>query len=170
MFARYSNIITWIILTLCWLVWWRTVYLVSPYLCYIFLYHHFTIWPFHHPPFDHFTIATLHSFMNFSYDLIRNYSGKMPKLIQKYQGSDKSLLCQFSGVECIKGMEVFQVPSLAVSHFPPFNIFQDHPNKVERKGLEQKKKNLMNYIFGNFDLMMWWEAKARSGTTTWPFE
>ena len=25
-------------------------------------------------------------------------------------------------------------------------------------------------IFGNFDLMMWWEAKARSGSTIFPFE
>ena len=25
-------------------------------------------------------------------------------------------------------------------------------------------------IFGNFDLLMWWEAKARTVSTTYPFE
>ena len=25
-------------------------------------------------------------------------------------------------------------------------------------------------IFGNFDLMLWWKAKAISGSTTYPFE
>ena len=48
--------------------------------------------------------------MTVAYDLIRNYSGKRSKLIQKYQGSDEALLCQFLKVEFIKGVWLFQVP------------------------------------------------------------
>ena len=39
-----------------------------------------TITPFHHSP--------LHHFIHFAYNHIHNYSGKMSKLIQKYQGSE----------------------------------------------------------------------------------
>ena len=80
------------------------------------------------------------------------------------------LLCEFSKVELIKGGEVFQVPSWDVRYFASFKIFQEHPNEVERKGLAHKKKNLMLSIFGQFDLMMWWEAKVRSYTTSYQFE
>ena len=79
----------------------------------------------------------------------------MSILIQKYQGSEEALLCEFSKIELIKGGEVFQVPSWAVSHFGFFKSCQEHPNEVERKGLTQKNKNLMLSIFGHFDLMMW---------------
>ena len=65
---------------------------------------------------------------------------------------------------------MFQVTSWAVIHFPSFNNFQNNPNEVELKGLAQKKKNFMLYIFGHFGLMIWWEAKARSGNPTYPFE
>ena len=30
--------------------------------------------------------------------------------------------------------------------------------------------NLMLSTFGHFDLIMWWESKARSGSTTYPYE
>ena len=46
-----------------------------------------TITPFHHSP--------LHHFINFSYYHIRNYSGEMSKLIQKYQEYEEDLLCEF---------------------------------------------------------------------------
>ena len=61
--------------------------------------------------------------------------GKMSKFIQKYQGSDEDLLCQFSEVELIKRVGVLQVPSWDVSHFPSFNIFQDNTNEETLKGL-----------------------------------
>ena len=67
-------------------------------------------------------------------------------------------------------MYLFQVPSWKVSHFPPFKTFQEYPSEGERKWLEQKKNNIINYIFGHFDLMLWWEAKVISGFTTYPFE
>ena len=63
-----------------------------------------------------------------------------------------------------------QVPSWVVRNFPSFNIFLDDPNEGERKGLVQKKKNLVDYIFGDFDIMMWWEFMAREGSTAYPFE
>ena len=156
MFARSSKKITWIILTFCSLVWWRTAVTVNPYLFQYF------ISPFHHSP--------LHHFIHFEYYYIPNYSGKMSKLIQKYQGSEEALLCEFAKVELIKGGEMFRVPSWAVSHFGSFKSCQEHPNEVEQKGLAQKNKNLMLSIFGHFDLMMWWEAKAISSSTTYPFE
>ena len=62
------------------------------------------------------------------------------------------------------------MPLWSVIHFPSFNSLQWHTNEVERKGLAKNIKNLMLSIFGNFELMMWWETKARSGPTTYPFE
>ena len=62
------------------------------------------------------------------------------------------------------------MPLWAVSHFPTFNSFQEHTNEVEQKQLAQKKKNFVNYIFGHFYQMLWWESKARSGSTTYSFE
>ena len=159
MFARSSKRITWIIITLCSLVRRRTVVPVSPYLFQYFI-----------PPLHHFTISPLHHLIHFAYYHIRNYSGKMFKLIQKYQGSEEALLCELPKVKLIKGGEMFQVPSCSVSHLPSFKIWQEHPNEVERKGLEQKKKNLMLSIFGHFDLMVWWKAKEIPGFTTYPFE
>ena len=53
---------------------------------------------------------------------------------------------------------------------PSFKSFQEDPNEGERKGLAQKKKNLINFIFGCFELMLLWEAKEISGSTTYPFE
>ena len=79
----------------------------------------------------------------------------MSKLIQKYEGSEEALFYEFEKFELIKGGEVFQVPSWDVSHFASFKSCQEHPDEVERKGLSQKKKNLMFSIFGHFDLMMW---------------
>ena len=77
-------------------------------------------------------------------------------MIQKYQGSEEALLCEFAKYELIEGREVFQVPSWAVSHLASFKSFQERPNEVEWKGLVQKKKNLMLSIFDNFYLMMSW--------------
>ena len=94
----------------------------------------------------------------------------MSKLIQKYQGSEEALLCEFAKFELIKGGEVFQLPSWSVSHLTSFNIFQEYPNGVERKGLDQKNKNTILSIFGNLDLIMWWKSKAISGSNTYPFE
>ena len=115
---------------------------------------HFSIFPF-----CQFTIAPLYHFIHFAYYLIRNYSGKMYKLIQKYQGSEEALLCQFGKSELIKGGEVFKVYSWAMRNFPSFKICQDHSNEVEWEGLAQNKNNLMLSIFGRFGLILWWEAR-----------
>ena len=90
----------------------------------------------------------------------------MSKLIQKYQVSEEDLLCDFSKVELM----VFQVTSWTVIHSASFKSCQDISNEVKRKGLVHKKKNLMLSIFGHFDLMMWWESKAISGSTVSLFE
>ena len=155
MFAISSNIITWIIITVCSLVRWRTSSPVSTYLfpCFISTFHH----------------SSLHHFIHFAYYIIHNYSGGGSKFIQNYQGYKEALLFQFEKVELIKGWGAFQVTSLGVSHFPSLKSFQEHPNEVERKGLAQKKNNLMLYIFGCFYLILWWKAKTISGSTTYPF-
>ena len=90
MFESSSKRIAWIILALCSLVWLRTA---------IF---YIIITPFHHLP--------LHHFIHFAYYHIHDYSGKISKLVQNYQGSEEALLCEFSKVELMKGVEVFQTP------------------------------------------------------------
>ena len=74
----------------------------------------------------------------------------MTKLIQKYQGSEEALLIQFVKYELSKGRDVFQVTSWAVGHLPSFKSCQEHPNEVERKGLTQKKNNIMLSIVRHF--------------------
>ena len=54
--------------------------------------------------------------------------------------------------------------------FPSLKSSRDSPNKFEWIGLAQKNKNVMNAIFGHFDLMQWREAKAREGSNPYPFE
>ena len=136
-FARYSNIITWIILALCSLFRWRTFGPVSP----IFFIFYIIISPLQHSPLQHL--------IHFVYYHIRNYSGKMSKLIQKYQVSEEDLLCDFSKVELM----VFQVTSWTVIHSASFKSCQDISNEVKRKGLVHKKKNLMLYNFGYLHLI-----------------
>ena len=55
-------------------------------------------------------------------------------------------------------------------NLPSFKSSQYSPNEVEQRGLVQKNNNLMHYIFGRFEIMQWWEAKAREGYTPRPFE
>ena len=112
----------------------------------------------------------MHHFIHFAYTHIRNYSGKMSKSIQNYQGREEALLCEFAKVELIQCGEVFQGPSWDVSHFTSFNSCQEHLNEVEHKGFVQKNNNLMLSIFDHFYLMMWWESKARLGSASYPFE
>ena len=42
----------------------------------------------------------------------------MSKLVQKYQGSDKALLCNFLKFEALKGVDVVQVTSWDVKDLP----------------------------------------------------
>ena len=127
MFAIYSKRIKWIILILCSLVQQIIVVLVCPYHCYIYLWT-CTIFLFQHLAIHHFTISPFYHFIIFAYDLIRNHSGKNSKLIQKYQGYDEALLCHFSKVVFIKGIEVFQVPSWTSSHLLSSNGYVGEPN------------------------------------------
>ena len=90
----------------------------------------------------------------------------MYKLIQKYQGYDKALLCKFVKVEVLKGADVVQVKSWAVINFSSFKIFQDDPTENEHRGLAQKNNNLLNPIFCHFDLIMWLEANIIEGSYT----
>ena len=78
--------------------------------------------------------------MIFSCDLISNYPGKISKLIQNHQGTDKGFLSRFENVEVLKGTDVVEVSTWAVRKFPYFNISQDSPNGVERRELAQKKE------------------------------
>ena len=75
-----------------------------------------TISPFHHLP--------LYHLMTFAYFLISDYSGKMSKLIQKYQDSDEALVCNFEKVKAIKRMDVVQVPSWSMRNFLSFKSSQ----------------------------------------------
>ena len=136
--------------------------MVSSYICSINLWmctkslfchfpiHHYNIFLFYH-----FAILPAHQLMTVAYYCIPNYPWKISKLIQKYQGTDESLLCQFEKLEVVKGTDVVEVPSWNMRSFPPFKSNQDSPNKVEWRGLAQKKKNLMNSIFGHFYLIFW---------------
>ena len=108
--------------------------------------------------------------MTFAYYLIRNYSGEMSKLIQKYQGSGKDLLCQFLKVGVLKSTDVVQVPLWSLINFRYFNSFQDEPSEVERRVLVQNNKNILDYIFGRFNLMLWWEDKVIEGSYVYPFK
>ena len=56
----------------------KTVFPVSPYIFNI-LYNHFAIFPFCHFAIFPYTIAPLNYFVDFIYDIIHNYSGKIPK-------------------------------------------------------------------------------------------
>ena len=127
-FARYSNIITWIILALCSLLRWRTFGPVSP----IFFIFYIIISPLQHSPLQHL--------IHFVYYHIRNYSGKMSKLIQKYQVSEEDLLCDFSKVEWFKCGEVFQVlhGPWAISH--PSIFSKSIPMQLRRKGWHRRRR------------------------------
>ena len=135
-FPRSSNIITWIILKLCSLVQWRTVGLMSLYICSISLYHHLTIFPitisqFYHctiVPLHHCTIAPLHhctiaSLYHFTIAKLQNCTVSwifhiilfviiQGKFLNWFK-STKALTKLFMSVlknGFIKGMEVFQGP------------------------------------------------------------
>ena len=58
--------------------------------------------------------------MTFSYYLNPNYLGKISKVIQKYQVTNKGLLSQFENVKVIKGADVVEVNSWAVRNLPSF--------------------------------------------------
>ena len=70
----------------------------------------------------------------------------------------------------IKYTNAVEVPSWNVRNFSPFKSIQYSPNEVEQRGLAQNNNNLMNYIFGRYYLMHWWETKYREVTTQYPFE
>ena len=153
LFARLPKRITWIILKLCSLVRRINVGTMSPHIFHFYitikLFHQFT-----------FSLFTIHHFIHFAPDNIRNYSGKMSKLVHQYQEYEESLLCQFAKVELIQDGQFFQVTLSSMNHFPSLMSFQEHTHELERKGLSQKKNKLVLSIFGNFDLILWWESKA----------
>ena len=60
---------------------------MNVYHIFISLFQHFTIHHYTILPLHHYTILLLHHFITFEYYLIRNYLGKMSKLIQNYQGT-----------------------------------------------------------------------------------
>ena len=144
MFVRYSKRVTWIILTLCSLVWWITVGLVSTYLFSMF---NNTITPLHHC-----TISFIFHIILFVIIQVKCLNWFIITKALKN-------LCYVSLKNSI-GLRVggwgVQVPSWLVSYFLSLNSFQYYPNEFDRRGLEQKNNNLINYIFGNFDLMLWW--------------
>ena len=91
-------------------------------------------------------------------------------MIKKYQGTDKYLLSQFEKVKVLKGADVVELPSWDVVHFISFKSGQYSSNEVDQIRLAQKKKYLINSIFGNFELMKWCRANLIEGCTTFPFE
>ena len=94
----------------------------------------------------------------------------MSEFIQNYQFTDKGLLCQFENFEVVKGTDVVEVPSWDVRNFLSFKSIQVSPNAFEQRGLDQNNKNIMNSIFCNFYLMMWWEYNSIEGYYAYPFE
>ena len=70
----------------------------------------------------------------------------------------------------VKDGILVKLPSLEVTTLPSFNSSQDPKNEVENRGLSQKNKNLVKYIFGNYDLVQWWESKAKESSIPYPFE
>ena len=73
-------------------------------------------------------------------------------------------------IEVVNYTNVVEVPSWNLGTFSSLNNVQDSTNKVDKIVLSQNNNNIMNSIFGSFDLVNWWESKAIEGSTLYPFE
>ena len=152
---------------------------MSSSLCFIYVlmfttyeFHRYPVSPLHHWTIQQYLISSLflltQHVTKYLFYLINISTGKLSQLIQKYLATDKGLLYHLKKV--VKNGNVVEVSAWGATTFPSFKSSRDSPNEVERRGLDQKKKNIMKYIFGNFDLMQWWEFKAKYGFIPYLFK